>query len=84
MKLQGKTAYIAAATSGLGLGVARHFAARGANVAAIAGMTLPAAREFAGRSARPARGAAPSPTGSGPTSSTRIGLESLLTARSSL
>jgi NAD(P)-dependent dehydrogenase (short-subunit alcohol dehydrogenase family) len=32
MNIQGKTAFIAGATSGLGLGVARHFAERGANV----------------------------------------------------
>ncbi|MFJ1745641.1 SDR family NAD(P)-dependent oxidoreductase [Streptomyces sp. NPDC088116] len=35
MIIQGKTALIAGATSGLGLGVARHFAERGANVALL-------------------------------------------------
>ncbi|GAA5705394.1 SDR family oxidoreductase [Streptomyces avermitilis] len=35
MDIQGKTAFIAGATSGLGLGVARHFAERGANVVLV-------------------------------------------------
>ncbi|MFE4956088.1 SDR family oxidoreductase [Streptomyces sp. NPDC056653] len=35
MKIQGKTAFIAGATSGLGLGAARHFAERGANVVLV-------------------------------------------------
>ncbi|MFD0067065.1 SDR family NAD(P)-dependent oxidoreductase [Streptomyces sp. NPDC056690] len=35
MNIHGKTAFIAGATSGLGLGVARHFAGRGANVVLV-------------------------------------------------
>ncbi|MBG0851404.1 SDR family oxidoreductase [Streptomyces spinoverrucosus] len=35
MKIQGKTAFIAGATSGLGLGAARYFAERGANVVLV-------------------------------------------------
>jgi 3-hydroxyacyl-CoA dehydrogenase/3-hydroxy-2-methylbutyryl-CoA dehydrogenase len=47
MNIHGKTAFVAGATSGLGLGVARHFAERGANVVLV-GRRRELAEELAG------------------------------------
>jgi 3-hydroxybutyrate dehydrogenase len=57
MKLQGKSAIVTGAASGIGEGIARHFVAHGANVA-IADIRLDAAEATAGRLAATGPGAA--------------------------
>jgi NAD(P)-dependent dehydrogenase (short-subunit alcohol dehydrogenase family) len=55
MDVKGKTVFVAAGTSGLGLGVARRFAGRGANVVLV-GRPAELATELASQLGQPALG----------------------------